>query len=147
MAEVLRVIQPISNHKLVGRIETNELRVVLQSFGNPLVQQRTDLERPRLPIFKYRHQTIQCASGIDNIFDQKDVFPFQLSFGVVNQIYGPARHHPIPVTRGHQEIDLQGTRNLSYEITQKNEASLEQAEHQQIAIGISGCDLLAELAD
>jgi hypothetical protein len=37
MAEVLRVIQPISNQKLMRRIETDELRVVLQALGNPLM--------------------------------------------------------------------------------------------------------------
>jgi len=68
MAEVLRVIQPISNQKLVRRIETNELRIVLQSIRDSLMEQRTDLERPWLPILKYRHQTIQCTAGIDNVF-------------------------------------------------------------------------------
>ena len=37
MAEVLRVIQPISNQKLMRRIETNELRIVLQSIGDSLM--------------------------------------------------------------------------------------------------------------
>ena len=37
MAEVLRVIQPISNQKLIRRIESNELRLILEPAGDPLV--------------------------------------------------------------------------------------------------------------
>jgi hypothetical protein len=44
VAEVLRVIQPITNQKLVRRIETNELRIELETFSNPLVQKRAYFE-------------------------------------------------------------------------------------------------------
>ena len=43
MAEILRVIQPVTNQKFIRRIETNELRFVLQSLCDPLVEKRADL--------------------------------------------------------------------------------------------------------
>src|SRR5687768_4748240 len=147
MAEVLRVIQPISNQKLVRRIETDESRLVLQPFGDPFVQQRTDLERPRFPLLKYSHQTIQRAPGINNIFDQKDVLPFQTRFRIVNQIHLPAGDHPVAITRSHQKVDLKWTSYLPHKIAQKNEASLQQAQHQQVSIRIGSADLSAELRD
>src|SRR5437868_1646770 len=123
MAEILRVIQPISNQKLIRRIETNELRFKLQSFGDPFVQERTYLERPRFPLLQYSHETIQSAPRINDVLDQKNVRPFQLGFGVVNELDGTARDRAICVTRRDQKIDLKRARYLSYEITQENEAS------------------------
>ena len=44
MAEILRVIEPISNQKFIRRIKTNELRIVLQILRNSFVKQGTDLQ-------------------------------------------------------------------------------------------------------
>ena len=44
MAEILRVIEPISNQKFIRSIKTNELRLESQILGNPFMEQRTDLQ-------------------------------------------------------------------------------------------------------
>ena len=111
------------------------------------MQQRTDLQRPRFPLLQYSHETIQSAARINDVLDQQNVPAFQLSFGVVDQLHGTARDHPIPITRGHQKIDLQRTSYLSHQIAEEDEASFEQAEHQQIAVGISGSDLPPQLGN
>ena len=44
MAEILRVIKPISNQKFIRSIETNELRVELEAIRNPFMKERAYLE-------------------------------------------------------------------------------------------------------
>src|SRR5689334_5264382 len=147
MAEILRVIEPISNQKFIRRIETNELRVVLQLFRNAFVKQSANLQRPRPAFLQYSHQTIQSAARINDIFDQQYVLSLEPCFRVVNQVHGTTGDRPITVTRGDEEIDLKRTADLANEVAEKDEASFEQTEHQQVAVGISGGDLPAELSD
>src|SRR5712671_2798311 len=116
MAEVLRVIQPVTHQELIRRIETNEPRIVLQPFRDALVQQRTDLERPRLPLLQCRHQTIQCAARINDVLDQNYVLPLELRFRIVNQVNRPARNRSVTITGSHEKIDLKWTSDLPHEI-------------------------------
>jgi hypothetical protein len=69
MAEVLRVVQPISHEKFVGRIESYELRLVLQLASDVLVQQRANFERAWRSFSKKRHETVEGSSRIDNVLD------------------------------------------------------------------------------
>src|SRR3990170_5254670 len=113
----------------MGRIETHELRFVLQSLGDPLVQQRADLQRPRLPLREYGHQSIERPARIHDVLDKKDVLSLQPGLRIINEPYGPTRHHRISIARGHQKVDLQRTLNLPYQITQEDKASLEQPQY------------------
>ena len=106
MTEVLGMIQSIPNQKLMWSIKSDESRLVFESTGDSLVQQRAYLERARLPITEYMHQTIQRSPGIHDVLYQKDVLSFQLSFRIVYQPHRPARHHSIPVARRYEEIHL-----------------------------------------
>ena len=90
MAEILRVVEPISNQKFIRRIKTNELRLVLQVSRDSFVQQRADFKGPRLPFLQYSHQTIQSAARINDVFNQKYVLPFQPRFRVINEVNGSA---------------------------------------------------------
>ena len=141
------MIQSISNQKFIRCIETNKFRIVLETAGDSFVEQSAYLKRSRLALLQYSHETIQSAARINDVLDQQNVPAFQLSFGVEDQLHGTARHHPIPITRRHQEIDLQRTSYLSHQIAEEDEASFEQAEHQQIAVGISGSDLPPQLGN
>ena len=147
MAEILRVIEPISNQKFIRRIKTNELRFVFQTFRDPFMKQRTYLKRPRLPLLQYSHQTIQSAARINDVFHQQYVLSFQPRFGVINQVHRSARDRPIAIARRHEKIDLKRAADLPYEIAEKDETSFEQTEHQQLAVGISRGNLAAELGD
>jgi hypothetical protein len=44
MPKALGVIQPVSDQELVWCVESHELRLVLELFGDVLVQQSTDGE-------------------------------------------------------------------------------------------------------
>ena len=44
MAEILRVVKPVSNQKFIRSIKTNELRVVRQVLCNSLVKQGTNFQ-------------------------------------------------------------------------------------------------------
>src|SRR5215208_740056 len=147
MAEILRVIQPVSNQKFIRRIKTHELRIVLQTVGNSFVKQRTNLQRSWLPLLQYSDETIQSASRIDDVLNQQNILPFQPCFGVVNEVDGSTRYSSITVARCYQEIDLKWTSDLPHEVTEKDEASFEQSQHQKIAVRIGGGDLSAELSD
>ena len=62
MAEVLRVIQPIPHKELMGGIEPDEFRFVLETVGDALVQQSANFERTRLAFLEQRHQSVERAA-------------------------------------------------------------------------------------
>ena len=62
MAEVFRVVQPITHEKLVGRIESDELRLILQLGRNVLVQQRANFERAGRSLSQECHETVEGSS-------------------------------------------------------------------------------------
>ena len=68
-------------------------------------------------------------------------FPSSCRLRIVHQSNVPARHHRVAVARRDQEIYLQRTADLAYEVAQKDEASLQQAEDEQVAVRIGLRDL------
>src|SRR5438552_9611348 len=136
-------IQP----KFIRCIETNKFRIVLETAGDSFVEQSAYLERSRLALLQYSHETIQRAAGINNILHQQDVFPLEPGLRIVHQVYGSGGDHTIAITRRHEKIDLERASDLPHEIAQEYEASFEQTQHQKIAVRISGGDLSAELGD
>ena len=147
MAEVFRVVQPITHQKFVGRIESDKLRLELQLGRNVLVQQSANFERAGRPLTKKRHETVEGSSRIDNVLHQKYVLPFQPGLGIVQQTNCSARFHGVTVTRCNKEIDLQRTPDVTHEIAQENEASLQQSKDEQIAVTICFGNLLAQLCN
>ena len=79
MAEIFRVVQPITHEEFVGRIESDELRFVLELGRNVLVQQRANFERAWRSLSQQRHQTVERSSGVHNVLGEKDVLAFLLA--------------------------------------------------------------------
>src|SRR2546430_912883 len=69
----------------------------------------------------------------------------ELGLRIVQQPYVTARDRGGAVARGDQEIHLQRTLETPHEIAQKDEAPLEQPQHDQLAVGIGRRDLAAQL--
>jgi hypothetical protein len=69
MAEILRVVQPVSDQELVRRVEPHESRLVPELVGDVLVKEGADLERERLPLVQEVHQPVEGASRVDDVFD------------------------------------------------------------------------------
>jgi len=97
MAEILRVVQPISHEKFVGRIKSDELRLVLQLGRNVLVQQSANFERAGRSLSEKRHETVEGSSRIDDVLDEKYVLPLETSFGIVKKSDDSARLHRIAI--------------------------------------------------
>src|SRR5712664_4070186 len=116
-------------------------------LGQMLMQQGTDFQAPRRALAQERHQSVEGLSRVDDILDQEDVLTPQLGFRIVQQPHVPARDRIGAVARRHQEVHLERPLDAAHEIAQENEASLEEAEYQQVTVGVRRSDLLAELAD
>src|SRR5205085_8599485 len=69
----------------------------------------------------------------------------QLRLRVVHQSHVAARDRPFAVTRCNEEVDLQRPLDPSHQITQKDEAALQESKDEQITIGIGIGDLTAQL--
>jgi hypothetical protein len=74
MSEVLGVIEPVADQKLIWCIESDKFDLVLEVIGNPFVQQRTDCQRSWLALSHMVYQTFQRLPRIDDVFDEEDVF-------------------------------------------------------------------------
>src|SRR5688500_2756925 len=136
VTEVLSMIQSVPDQELIRCVETHELRGVPQVFGNVLVEQRAHLEGARASLGKKIEEPAQRSAGIHDVLDEQNVLAFQCRLRIVHQPYASARHHRVAVTRRDQKIYLQGTTDLAHEVTQEDEAPLEQTEHEQVAVWI-----------
>src|SRR5215211_4126553 len=143
MAEIFRVVKPITHEEFVGCVESDKLRRILQLSRNVLVQQGANFERAGRSLPEQRHESIERSSRIDNVLDQKDVLPFQPRLGIVQKPDDTTRLSRVTVARCNEEIDLQWPPDMSNEIAQENEASLQQSKDEQLAVRIRVSDLLA----
>src|SRR5712691_973813 len=71
----------------------------------------------------------------------------QLRLWIVQQPDAAARDGVVAVARRDEEVDLQRPVDAPHQVAEEDEAPLEQPEHQQLALGIGGRDLAAELRD
>src|SRR6266511_688844 len=147
VSEVFRVIESVPHEEHSRSVEPDERRLELEMLGQMLMQQRTDLQTPRRALAQQRHQPVEGLPRIDDILDQEDVLTPQLRLRIVQQPDVAARDRIRAVARRDQEVHLERALNAAHEITQENEASLEETEHQQVTVGVRRGDLLAELAD
>ncbi|OLC07636.1 MAG: hypothetical protein AUH41_10030 [Gemmatimonadetes bacterium 13_1_40CM_66_11] len=145
--EVFRVIEAVPDQEQRRGVESQELRFQLQVFRHMFVQQRTDLQTTRPALSQQRDQLVQRLASVDDILDQQDVLPRELGFGVIHQPHIPARHRSLAIARCDEEIHLQRPVDAPHQIAQEDEASLEEAEHQQIAIRIGRGDFAPQGLD
>src|SRR5215212_7714628 len=107
MAEIFRVVKPITHEKFVGCIESDKLRLILQLSSNVLVQQGANFERAGRSLAEERHEPVEGSSRIDNVLDKKDVLSFQPRLGIVQKPDDTTRFSRVTVARCNEEIDLQ----------------------------------------
>ena len=63
------MVEAVPDQKLVGSVEPDELRRMVQLGGNVLVQQRADLDRCRVPSGEQLDECAQGPAGIDDILN------------------------------------------------------------------------------
>src|SRR5687767_13386576 len=110
-----------------------------------LVQERTDREAARLPLTQQGRKALKGLPAINNILDEQDVFTGHVGFRVVKEPDHPAGNLLGAVGARYQEIHLERTLDLPDQVAQKDEAPLEEAEHEELTLGISRADLPPQL--
>ena len=144
VTEVLGVIQSVPDQELVRCVESDELRVGYCRCSAMCLCSSAQISSERgFRARKKIHQPVQRPAGIDDVLDEQDVLALELGFRIIHQPDVPARHRRVAVARGDEEIDLQRPPDLAHEVAQKDKASLQQPEHQQLAVRIARRDLLA----
>ena len=103
-------------------------------------------ETPRPSFPQQRHQPVERVPRLDDVLDQQDVLTRQLGFRIVQQLHGPGGRSRGAVARGDEKIDLERPLDPTHQIAQENEAALEQAHHQQVAVRVLRRDLVPQRA-
>src|SRR2546428_460405 len=147
VAEVLGVIEPVPHEEAARRVEAHEARLQHQALGHVLVQQGTDLQALRVPLSHQRHQPIDGLPRIHDVLDQQDMLTPQLRLRIVQQPDAAARNRVAAVACRDEEVDLQRSVDAPHQVAEEDEAPLEQPEHEQLAVGVGGRDVAAELRD
>ena len=91
------------------------------------------------------HQAVQRPAGVDDVFHQQDVLSLELGFRIVHQPDVATRDRRVTIARRDQKVDVQRPIDLADQVAQKDEAPLQQPQHQQITVRIRLGDLRAEL--
>ena len=147
MTIILGVVESVPDQESRRRPKSDEAELRTNLDGQLLVEKRADREAPRPTGAEQRHQAVQGLPRINNILDEQDMFSLQLGLGIVQEPDGPARDLAFAVGAGDQEIDLDRALDRPDQIAQEDEASLEKAEDEQLAVRIRVGDLGAELGD
>src|SRR5437667_47593 len=143
--EVLGVIEPVADEERARCVESDELWLQHEVRSEMLVQQRANLQTLRVPLPQQRHQSVQRLSRIDDVLDQQNMLTPELRLRIVQHPPVTARDRGGAVARGDQEIHLQRAVETPHQIAQKDEAPLEQPEHDQLALRVGRRDLAAQL--
>src|ERR1051325_6222714 len=141
------MIEPVPREEGARGVEPDEHGLELEVRGQMLVQQRANLQTPGGTLPQQPDQAVERLPGIHNVLHQQDVLPPQLRFRIVQQPHVPTRHRIGAVARGYQEVHLERPLDAAYEVAQEDETPFEEAEHEELTIGIRCGDLLTQLAD
>ncbi len=76
VAETLRIVHAVADHKVVGDLESDIVGVDLFQAARRLVEQRGDAQRSGLVLLKEAAQETQGEAGIEDVFDDDDVLAF-----------------------------------------------------------------------
>ena len=106
VSKIFGMVETVPDQKLVRCIEPDEPRGMRKFDGDMLMQQSTDLQRFWSPITEQLNQTIERASGINNVLYEQNVLTLQFSFRIIEQTYDTTRFHRVAVRRRDKEIDL-----------------------------------------
>lgn len=139
------MIQTVPDQKFVRRVETDEPRGMTELCRDVFVQHGADFERTGFTIVQQIDEPVERTPRIDDVFDQQDVFTLQFRFRIIEETDHTTRLHRIAVRRRNQEIHLQGSFNVTHEIAEEDEASFQQAEHEQVPVGVMRRDFGAKL--
>src|SRR5207302_1458827 len=90
---------------------------------------------------------VERLPGIHQVFRSRDVLAPQLRVRIVHEPHVPTRNRIGAVACGHQEVHLEWPLDAAHEIAQENEAPLEEAEDEELAVGVGCGDLLTQLAN
>src|SRR2546421_385876 len=141
------MIEPVPHEEHLWRVEPDERGLELEMRGQLFIEQRANLQTPGATLPQQRHEPVERLSGIHNVFHQQDVPTPELRFRIVQQPHVPTRNRIDAVARGHQEIHLERPLDAAHEIAQENEAPLEEAEYEELAVGVRSGDRLTQLPD
>lgn len=125
MAKVLCVIQSIPHKELVGGIKSHKFRSVREKRSNVLVQQCANLNRFWTPFPKEVYHSRQGPTRVDDVLNQQNVLPFQLSLRIIHEANVSAGNRLHAIRRDDQKIHLQRSRHRTDEIAHENEAAFQ----------------------
>jgi len=138
------MIQAVPDEEIRRRIEADEADRMVKFRGDALVEQRADGDRGRPTRLQERDEVLQGATRVHDVLDEEEVLPLQRCLGIVEQADRPRRDRRIPVARGDEEVDVERALDLTHQIGEEDETPLEEAEHEQLPIGIRGGHVLSE---
>ena len=96
---------------------------------------------------QHAHEPLEGLARINYILNQQNMFALQPGLRLVQEPDVAAGDLGVAVGGRHQEIHLDRSLDGPNQVAQEDEASLEQSQHEQVAVRIRGGDLRPELPD
>ncbi len=145
IAKALCVIHSIADHEVVRNTETDIVGVDLFQPPRRLVEQSGDAKRTRLVPLKETAQKRKREPGIEDVFDQDDVFVLDRLVEILDELDGSARSLSFSVARDGDEVEGAGQADGAREVGEKDGRALEHSNQYHGLTVVISIDLAAKL--
>ena len=149
VAPALVEVEAVADEELVGDGEADVVdREVFDQAAIGPVEQRDDAQARRLAQAEQLAEVVQRQAGVDDVLDEQHVEPGDGDGGVLQQPDARVPAGLVASVAGElDEVDLVRDRDRPAEVREEDEARLQQPDQQQVAVGVVGGDLRAQLLD
>src|SRR5256714_2016108 len=140
-------VEAVADHEAIRDLEADVAHGNVDLAPLRLRQERADLERRRLPRLEVPHQVRERETRVDDVLDDQDVAPGDVDVEVLQDADDAGGVGRGAVARDRHEVDLAGDRQVPHQVGHEEHGPLEHPDQQQVAAGVVGGDLIAELRD
>ena len=145
IAETLRVVHSVSDHKMVGDLESHIIGFDLLQPPRRLVEQRGYTEAARLVLLEEATQKAECKTGVEDILDDNDVLALDRLIEVLDQLHCTAGPLPLTVARHRDEVEGAVHGDGARQVGEENRRALQHAHQHHALSGVVGVNLAAYL--
>src|SRR5205823_2428692 len=111
-----------------------------------LDQQRTDLQRARVPPAQVPQEVVQGEPRVDDVLDDQDVLSLDRRVEVLQDPHHPGGIGQRAIAGHRHEVELAGQVDRAHQVGQEEDRSLQDPEQQDLTAAVVAADLGSQLA-
>src|SRR5918992_3777002 len=143
----LREVEAVADHEVIRDLEADVADVDVDLASLRLGHQRANLQRGRITSLERAHEVGERQARVDDVLDHEHVPGLDVDVEVLEDADDARRVGGRAVAGDGHEVDLARHGQAAHQVGHEEHGALEHADQEQVATGVVGGDLLAQLGD